>query len=314
MSEPVNLKILGSGSNWMNISGIVAVSLNSYYSPLPRGSLVSVTTMDPGVGSMESPNLLAEKQYDVGFTTPAWYARLAYDGMPPFDKPLPLRSLALFPHDDRMVFGVQRKTGIKSIADIRDKKYPLRFSIPVVEKLHPAIWAADAVFQEYGFSRADIISWGGQQLMDRPKSFTDPRVKPISDEWDAIFDEAIMTPRWTNLTEQYDIEFLSIPEDILQRLEKRGWRRGTIAKGRFRGVDSDVTTLDFSDWLMFCRADLDDDVVYYLTQHTVENCAAFNERIPVAMTAQMDPMVYLPKMPIPLHPGAERYYAEKGYL
>ena len=55
MNSPIELKMLGTGSNWMNVGGIIAVALNSYYSPLPPGSVVSVSTMDPGYGAMESP-------------------------------------------------------------------------------------------------------------------------------------------------------------------------------------------------------------------------------------------------------------------
>ena len=80
MTEPLHLRMMGSGNNWMNVSGIIAVAINSYYSPLPPGSLVSVTTMDPGVGSMDGPKMVGEGQFDVGMTTPGWYGRLALEG------------------------------------------------------------------------------------------------------------------------------------------------------------------------------------------------------------------------------------------
>jgi uncharacterized protein len=312
--KPIDLKILGTGSNWMNVGGIIAVAMNSYYSPLPPGSVVSVSTMDPGVGSMESPTMVAEGRFDVGMTTPGWYGRLALDGKPPFTKPLPLRGLALFPHDDRMAFVVRRETGLSSIREIRDRKYPLRYSIPVVENTHPAIWGADVVLAEYGFSRADIESWGGTRLRDRPKHNSDPTAKPISEDWDALFDEAIMTPRWKNITRLYDVKFLPVDDDVLTRLEGRGMRRGVIEKGRLNHVDEDVPTLDFSDWLMFCRDDLDDDVAYHLAKTIDDNREAFNKRIPVALTAPVNPAVFAAKMPIPLHSGAARYYREMGYV
>jgi len=312
--EPVDLKILATGANWMNVSGIIAVAMNSYYSPLPPGSVVSTSTMDPGYGSMESPRLVAEGRYDIGFTTPSWYACLALEGKPPFNTPLPLRALAAFPHDDRMAFLVRRETGLKSIRDIRDRKYPLRYSIPVVDQSHPAIWATDEVFAEYGFSRADIEAWGGTRLRDRPKTQSDPSAKPISDDWEALFDEAIMTPRWKNIINLYDTTFLSVDDDVLTRLEARGMRRGVIEKGRFKNVDADVPTLDFSDWLIFCRDDLADSIAYHFVKAIDDNRAAFNKRIPVAITSPIDPAAFVPRIPIPIHPGAAQYYAEKGYL
>ena len=52
-------------------------------------------------------------------------------------------------------------------------------------------------------------------------------------------------------------------EEIIQRLEKKGWRRGAIPKGKFRGVDEDVPGIDFSGWWLFCRPDLDDEILVY---------------------------------------------------
>jgi uncharacterized protein len=314
MESPLELKMLGTGSNWMNVGSIIAVALNSYYSPLPPGSVVSVSTMDPGYGAMESPNLVAAGKYHTGMTTPGWYGRLAYEGKAPFAEPLPIRGLALFPHDDRMVFAVRAETGITSLREIRDRKIPLRYSIPTVIKSHPATWATDEVFAAYGFSRADLDAWGGTQLRDRPKTQSDPAAKPVSDDWEALFDEAIMTPRWRNLTTMYDVRFLPVDEDVLAALEARGMVRGVIERGRFRGVERDVPTLDFSDWLMFCRDDLDDAIAYHLVKTIDDNAAAFNKRIPVALTAPVEIAKTVQNMPIPLHPGAQRYYAEKGYI
>ena len=105
--------------------------------------------------------MVAAGAYHTGMTTPGWYGRLAFEGKPPFAKPLPIRGLALFPHDDRMVFAVRKETGITSLREIRDRKIPLRYSIPTVIKSHPATWATDEVFGAYGFSRADLDAWGG---------------------------------------------------------------------------------------------------------------------------------------------------------
>ena len=43
-------------------------------------------------------------------------------------------------------------------------------------------------------------------------------------------------------------------------LEKKGWKRGAIPKGKFRGVDEDVPGIDFSGWWLFCRPDLDEEI------------------------------------------------------
>ncbi len=289
--------------------------LNGYNSPLGPQAMISTTTMDPGVGCMEAPTLVSSGKFDMGITTPGWYGRLALEGKPPFSKPQTIRGLALFPHDDRMAFLIRKNTGIKSIREIVDQKYPLRYSIPTSET-HPAIWGADQILSAYGTSRAEIESWGGKRLRDRPRALADPTVKPVSDEWEAVIDEAIMTARWKNLVAQYDVEFLPIDDNAMRELESRGMRPGVIEKERFSCLTANVPTIDFSDWLLFCRADLPDEVAYQTARVMDEHGAEFNERIgpDSGLTGAVDAATFAKKMPIPLHPGAEKYYRERGYL
>ena len=311
----IDLKMLGAGSNWMNVSHVIALNLNGYNSPLGAGSTISITTMDPGIGSMQSPVFVGEGRFDIGVTTPGWYGRLAYEGRAPFASAQPIRGLAMLPHDDRMVFVARDESGITSLRQICDEKRAVRYSIPTSEN-HPAIFGADIVLEEYGMSRADLDRWGGQRLRDRPRFQIRADAKPVADDWEVLFDEAIMTPRWQNLTRLYKVRFLPIEDDVLTRLQARGAVAAVIAKGRLPQVDRDIATLDFSGWLIHCRASLPDEVAYLVAKVVDENRAQFNERIPPhsGLTSPVDPAVFASRMPIPLHPGAERYYCEQGFI
>jgi uncharacterized protein len=173
------------------------------------------------------------------------------------------------------------------------------------------------VLEEYDFNFDDIERWGGRVLRDRPKNQKLPGVRPVSEDFDAVFDEAIMTNRWKSLTEKYDIEFLPIEEDIIGRLVTQGWSRGVLPKNRFRGVDRDVPGIDFSGWFLFCRQDMDEELAYYTIQAIDDQQKQINEwfDLPTSgMTAQVDMRRIGRELPLPLHPGAEAYYREKGYL
>jgi TRAP-type uncharacterized transport system substrate-binding protein len=311
----VHLKILGSGSNWLNLSHVLALNLNGYNSPLGPGSRISITTMDPGVGSMESPNMVGSGEFDIGVTTPGWYGRLAYEGRPPFTSAQPIRGLAMLPHDDRMIFVAREETGITSLRQIKDEQRAVRYSIPTSET-HPAIFGLDLVLAAYGMSRLDLDRWGGTRLRDRPRFQTRADALPVGEDWEVIFDEAIMTPRWPNLTRLYNVRFLPLEDDVLDTLEAQGAVRGVIEKGRLPQVDRDIATLDFSGWLIHCHESLSNDVAYLVAKVVDENRAQFNERIPPTsgLTSPVDPAKFAGKMPIPLHPGAERYYREKGFM
>jgi uncharacterized protein len=316
---PFEVKFLGAGQNWMPLSSCIALGMGSYRSPLPKGSRVSVTTQDPGASIFDGPIKVAAGEYHFGITTPDWVAALAVEGLEPFDTPIPLRAVARFPHDDRMVLAVKKETGITSISQIGERKYPLRISTPVRETRHCGVWFPEQILKLYGFDFDDILSWGGELLNDRPKRLdvVEAGAAPIDPTFDAIFDEAIMTPRWPTLAEAYDLTFLSIDEDILAEAAALGMRPATLDRGIFRGVDEDVRTLDLSGWLLYCHEDCDPDLVYLTAQALDERVGMINQwfsRPTMGMTSTLAIEDVAKDLPIPLHAGAEKYYRENGYI
>jgi hypothetical protein len=60
---------------------------------------------------------------------PSMILKLAALGTSPFKQPIPLRSIAVLPSSDQMLFAVKQETGLKSIADIRERRFPLKVSL-----------------------------------------------------------------------------------------------------------------------------------------------------------------------------------------
>lgn len=314
----LEVRFLGAGQNWMPLCSCIALGIGSYESPLPAGSKVSVTTFDPGSSIFTGPELVAAGEYDFAITTPAWVGASAVEGKEPFTSPLPLRAIAHFAHDDRMVMAVRRETGITTVGEILEQRYPLRISTPVRESRHIGVWLPEQVLKLYGFDYDDIISWGGTLLRDRPKLLdADTGAVPIDPSFDAIFDEAIMTRRWPAITDAYDLTFLSIDDAILAEAERRGWPRGILQRGLFRGVDTDVQTIDVSGWLLYCHEDCDPDLAYLTAKALDERAGMINQwfsRPSMGLTSPVNIQDAAVDPPIPLHPGAERYYREQGFI
>lgn len=315
--ERMDVKILGGGGNWIGLGGKIALGLDGYYSRLPKGSTVAVITSEPGLMCLEGPKWVAERKVDMAITTPDWFVKLALEGKPPFTRPLPLRMLAIFPHDDRMVFAVKRETQLRTLADIKERKYPLKLSTLPRTSWHPALWGAETVMAEYGITLDNIVEWGGTLLGDRPRFMNIAGVKAVTEGFDAVFDEAIMTRRWKTLTEENDLKFLPIDREVMKRLEAKGWKAGTLSKGTFRGLDEDVPAVDFSNWALYCHADMQDELAYMTIEAIDEQKVEIKNLYPdphAAMTGPVDMTKIGRNSPVPLHPGAERYYREKGYL
>jgi TRAP-type uncharacterized transport system substrate-binding protein len=317
LRDPIDLRILCAGRNWMNVGSLLALGLNGYYSPLPKGSTIAAISGDPGTMCMEGPRLVAEGRYHLAITTPAWYVAMARAGNGPFETPLPLRAIAVLPHDDRLALAVRRETGITSLAEIVERELPLKISTPARELNHPAGWVVDAVMEQYGFSREHVERWGGELLRDRPRFQNSPDSVPIDPRFDAIFDEAIMTLRWRRISESYDLRFLPIDEQVREHFAGMGMPRGTLERGRMRGLDADVATIDFSGWALCCREDMPDELGYLVARALDEQHEEISARFADAtagMTSPIDMHRVGRDAPVPLNAGAEQYYRDHGYL
>lgn len=244
---------------------------------------------------------------------PSMMLKLAALGSAPFEAPVPLRVIAVLPSLDQMVFAVKRETGLTSFRDIRDRKFPLRVSLRAQpdHSLHGII---DHVMKAAGFSLDDIVSWGGKVRYDAGMAYGENRIGAMQrGEIDAIFDEGASA--WGNMALELGVRFLSLDETILQRLEAAGLRRGTMERKHFPKLDADVATLDFSGWPIYTHEDAPDALV-------TDFCAALEAskaQIPWAEDAPL-PLEQMVRdtpeghLEIPLHPAAERFWRQCGYL
>ena len=87
------------------------------------------------------------------------------------------------------------------------------------------------------------------------------------------------------------------------------WTPYTIAAGTYPGQDSDIQTIAQPNFLA-ANADVNEEHVYQLTKTIYENLP-FLQAIHKA-TMAMDVDRALDGLPVPLHPGALRYYQEVG--
>lgn len=87
------------------------------------------------------------------------------------------------------------------------------------------------------------------------------------------------------------------------------WTKRVIKAGTYPGQDKDVTTIAQPNFLAV-NASVDEEHVYELTKSIYENLA-FLQAIHKA-TKAMNTDAAMSGLPVPLHPGAARYYKEIG--
>jgi len=85
---------------------------------------------------------------------------------------------------------------------------------------------------------------------------------------------------------------------------------GVIPAGTYPGQDEDVPALYIKGQILI-RDDFDEDFVYNLTRHIYENLEGWTQ---VHQAAKEITLEGAAPAPIPLHPGAEKYYKEMGVI
>ncbi len=256
---------------------------------------------------------VAAGRVQFGIINPSMVLKLAALGSAPFKSPIPLRVIAVLPSLDSMVFAVKDETGLKTFADIRARKFPLRVSLRA-QPDHSLHVIVNHVLAAAGFSLDDIVSWGGQVRYDAGMAYGPNRIGAMQrGEIDAIFDEGASA--WGNMALELGMNFLSLDESILERLESLGLRRGLIQQKYFPKLPADVPTLDFSGWPIYTHRDTPDAMVADFCRALEES----KERIPWAQQAPL-PLAQMVRdtpeghLEVPLHPAAERFWLEHGYL
>ena len=264
----------------------------------------------------DAPNAVdavVSREADFAICNPGGVLAMAVNGAGPFKQPLPLRAITVFPQFDLWGIAVAKSTGLTSISDILERRYPLRVSLRG-QPDHSVHLITDQVLAAHGFSLSDIAEWGGEARYTPGLPTAPGRLSAVeSGDLNAVIDEAF--PNYAPQALEMGMRFLPIEEPRLRQLEAIGLRRQTARPEEFPGLDEEVVTIDFSGWPVFCLESAPDDMVTAF-------CAALEarkERIPWYGEGPMDLKVMcsdtrVAPVAIPLHAAAERFWRQQGYL
>lgn len=100
------------------------------------------------------------------------------------------------------------------------------------------------------------------------------------------------------------------PEEIEKANSgKNLWTEFLIPAGTYPGLDKDVTTIAQPNFLA-TNADVPEEDVYQITKTMYENLAFLNAIHPATKAMALEKAIA--GLPVPLHPGAARFYKEQG--
>jgi hypothetical protein len=269
-----------------------------------------------GSDSPAAVPMVARKEVQFAIVNPGAILALASRGLGPFPEPVPVRAITILPQWDGLGFAVTPDTGLTTLSQVRDQKYPLRVTLRG-QRDHAQHTIIAEVLKVHGFSLDDIESWGGQILWEPPTP--DGRMETVRQgKANSIWDEAL--PMYADAALDEGLRFLTIEEPERKKLEEMGFIM-TSLKAQYPKANHDAACVDFSGWIVYTHADTPDEQVELF-------CGALEvrkERVPHYASATAPVEAPLPlhdmckdtregPMYVPLHPAAERFWKARGYI
>jgi hypothetical protein len=259
---------------------------------------------------LNGAKLVASGKLDLVWLNPSIIPSMAVRGIGPFKNKSPLRALAVFPSWDRLVIAVSPRLGVNSMEELIAKKPKMRVSIAVNDCVDFAI---KFLLKAHGISQRHFSKWGGKvDEVVRPSN-PQRRAGIVSGKLDIVIDEGMDS--WGDVAVEHGMKFLSYSEPVLKQLEVYGFKRARLDHGRIAGINDPTTVVDFSGWPIVVHKKFPDELAY----HIAGVLDKIREEIPYDATEvpsmkQLCSNTEAGPLDFPLHPGAEKYYRENGYL
>ncbi|GEM_PF-195975 len=253
-------------------------------------------TAEETKGYPENARLIVEGEIEFGFVNnmmleQVYNATDSYTDMEPH-KVLGVMSIS----PTEMHIFKMKGSDVDSVKDFKGKRIglgqPGGISLEIAQKLLEALGYAEGDFKGFQVNLAEQCSMLQDGQLDV-----------------AIWIGSATLPAITELATSKDIEFLPIPDDVLDTLTAKypSFSKCAIPAGSYRGQDEDVQTF-CAENVLAAGADVTNETVYQVTKTIMENLDGLAQVHPSFGKVTKDTV--LTGLTTPLHPGALRYYQE----
>ncbi len=295
----------------VQIINIATETTGGAYHPLGNAMAQLFNQHIPGVkvlagataGTPQNILLMQKKDAEVAFAQNG-VAYYAFNGIDMFkDRPAKfLRGITnLYPNIMHIVVAADSK--INSIKDFVGKKF-------VVGAIGSATEINSyEIFNLYGLDYKDKKNVKVEYLgySEAAEALKDGRVDGI------LIAGGLQTAAVIDAASAMKIRIISLEPDMIAKLKKNmpWYYEIAIPKGTYVGQTEDARTVALAN-LLICREDLSNELVYNMTKVLHENQKALIAAHAAAKDMNLEDA--LKGMTVPMHPGAEKYYREKGIL
>lgn len=293
----------GVGGGWYTIAGGISNIINE------KSGGITVKVI-PGGGTV-NPGLVEKGDCDLGFGLP-FLNVAAWNGEDPYDKKhANLRAIAGGMSLNFFHFYVAADSPVKSMDEVFKQKKALRMGISPAGTSDE--WVFRKVLAHYKVDYKDLEASGFKffrgSYAEQASQFKDKNV-------DSVFTFlALPGAAITEASIGRNLRLLPFPKDVLQSLLKYGIESGKIPAGTYpkaANANEEVTTA-VAGSVILANKGMSNDAAYRIAKAIHENLDPFR-KIHGSLVPYEAKHAVTGLGLIPLHPGAEKYYKEKGIL
>jgi TRAP transporter TAXI family solute receptor len=228
----------------------------------------------------------------------------AYDGTGPYAHDGPRRQLRLLANIASpvwLIVAVKKESGIADLSQLKDRKGPL--------KIVAADEMANPIFAYYGTSKEALTAAGATfapELVPAARADADVVIY-----WGTLANAPEFNI-WYEASQKEDLIYLQLPDELVAKLaHDLSMERQDVPVGLLKGLDQPIHTVARTGTAVYGRADMPASFAYLVARALDEQQDLFEwsmqrfnyNRYRVAKAGD-----------VPLHPGAAKYYRERGYL
>lgn len=294
-AAPVFINILTGGTSGVYYP--IGVGLSQIYSDGIPGSKTSVQATK---ASVENLNLLQAGRGELALALGDSVAD-AKNGVEDAGFKAPLTKLraigGAYPNYIQIV--ASKESGIKTLADLKGK------TISVGAPKSGTELNARAIFKAAGLTYEDM---GKVQYLPFAES-----VELIKNrQLDATLQSSgLGMAAIRDLSSVMPLNYIAIPTEVVAKIGNPAYQGAMIPANTYDGQTEAVPTVAITN-ILVTRADVPDDVAYEMTKLLFDNLTRLGNSHSAAKDIKLESAAK--NLPIALHPGAERYYREKGAL
>ena len=294
-AAPVFINILTGGTSGVYYP--IGVGLSQIYSEGIAGSKTSVQATK---ASVENLNLLQAGRGELALALGDSVAD-AKNGVEDAGFKAPLTKLraigGAYPNYIQIV--ASKESGIKTLADLKGK------TISVGAPKSGTELNARAIFKAAGLTYEDM---GKVQYLPFAES-----VELIKNrQLDATLQSSgLGMAAIRDLSSVMPLNYIAIPTVVVAKIGNPAYQSAMIPANTYDGQAEAVPTVAITN-ILVTRADVPDEVAYEMTKLLFDNLPRLGNSHSAAKDIKLESAAK--NLPIALHPGAERYYKEKGAL